>query len=122
MTANNVIGKLINQGEVIRSPNKKYSETVVFIPFYFGKKQHMRRHAEFMAELGYDSVIFNLSYKWLKVIPKLKSSLKLGWGIKHVWTKEITKVLDSIPGDKIIFAFSNPSTAALEAIQMRKAK
>jgi hypothetical protein len=114
--------KLINQGEFISAQKKKYSETVVFVPFFFGKKQHMKRHAEFMAELGYDSVIFNLSYKWLKVIPKLKSSLKLGWGIKHVWTREITKVLDSIPGDKIIFAFSNPSTAALEAIQLRQAK
>jgi hypothetical protein len=114
--------KLINNGELISAPNKKYSETVVFVPFYFGKKQHMRRHADFLAELGYDSVIFDLSYKWLKIIPKLRSSLKLGWGIKHVWTREITRVLDSVSGDKIVFAFSNPSTAALEAIQLRHAE
>lgn len=113
--------KLINNGEWIKAPNKKYSETIVFVPFFFGKKQHMKRHAEFMAELGYDSVIFNLPYKWLKVIPKLRKSLKLGWGLKHVWTREITRVLDTVPGNKIIFAFSNPSTAALEAIHLRNA-
>jgi hypothetical protein len=117
-----MINKLINQGEVIKSPNKKYSVTIVFVPFFFGKKPQMRRHAEFMAEIGYDSVIFNLSYKPLKVIPKLRKSLSLGWGIKHVWTHEITKILDSIPGDKIIFSFSNPTTAALEAIALREAK
>lgn len=114
--------KLINKGEIVKASNKKYSETVVFVPFFFGKKQHMRRHAEFMAELGYDSVIFNLTYKWKNLIPKLRNSLTLGWGIKHVWTREITQILNSIPGDKIVFAFSNPSTAALEAIQLRKAK
>ena len=114
--------KLINQGEIIKSPNKKYSETIVFVPFFFGKKQNMKRHALFMAELGYDSVIFNLSYKWHKVIPKLKESLSLGWGIKHIWTTEITKILDTIPGDKILFAFSNPSTAALEAAVLRNLK
>lgn len=114
--------KLINQGEIIKSPNKKYSETIVFVPFFFGKKQNMKRHAEFMAELGYDSVIFNLTYKWYSVLPKLKNSLKLGWGVKHLWAQEITKILDSIAGDKIIYSFSNPSAAALEAIHMRNAK
>lgn len=114
--------KLINQGEIIKSPNKKYSETIVFVPFFFGKKQQMRRHAEFMAEIGYDAVIFNLSYKWYRVVPKMKDSLKLGWGIKHVWTKEISKVLNTIPGDKILFSFSNPSTAALEAMVLRETK
>jgi len=114
--------KLINKGELIKSPNKKHSETIVFVPFFFGKKQQMRRHAEFMAEIGYDAVIFNLSYKWYNVVPKLKESLKLGWGIKHVWTKEITKILDTIPGEKILFAFSNPSTAALEAAVAREVK
>jgi hypothetical protein len=114
--------QLINNGEIVSAAHKRFPETVVFVPFFFGKKQHMKRHAEFMAELGYDSVIFNLSYKWKKIIPKLRFSLDLGWGIKHVWTREITKILDSIPGDKIVFAFSNPSTAALEAIRLRKAR
>ncbi len=114
--------KLINQGEIVKSPNKKHSETVVFVPFFFGKKQQMKRHADFMAELGYDSVIFNLTYKWYNAIPKLKDSIKLGWGIKHIWAQEITKILDSIPGDKILFTFSNPTTAALEAIHLRNAK
>ena len=114
--------KLINQGEWIKSPNKKFSETVVFVPFFFGKKQHMKRHAQFMSELGYDSVIFNLSYKIPRVLSRMKTSYKLGWGIKHVWTKEISQILDTISGDKIIYAFSNPTSAALEAIALRSAK
>lgn len=114
--------KLINKGEIIKSPNKKYSETIVFVPFFFGKKQQMKRHAEFVAEIGYDAVIFNLSYKWYNVVPKMKESLSLGWGIKHVWTNEISKILDTIPGEKILFAFSNPSTAALEAAVEREVR
>jgi hypothetical protein len=90
--------KLINQGEIIKSPNKKYLETIVFVPFFFGKKQQMKRHALFMSEIGFDSVIFNLSYKWYNVVPRLKDSMKLGWGLKHVWTQEIKTILDSIPG------------------------
>ena len=119
---NEFMAVLINNGEMILSPDKKFAETIIFVPFFFGKKQQMRRHAEFVSSIGYDAVIFNLSYKWLKVIPKLRYSLKLGWGIKHVWTREITKILDTVPGDKILFTFSNPTTAALEATGLRKAK
>lgn len=114
--------KLINQGEIIKSPNKKYLETIVFVPFFFGKKQQMKRHALFMSEIGFDSVIFNLSYKWYNVVPRLKDSMKLGWGLKHVWTQEIKTILDSIPGNKILYAFSNPSSAALEAAVLREVK
>ncbi len=114
--------KLINNGELVKASVKKYAETVVFVPFFFGKKQNMKRHAEFLAEIGFDSVIFNLSYKLKKIYKQLPEALPNGWGLKHIWSKEITDVLDAIPGNKILYGFSNPSSAALEAIRLRGTK
>jgi hypothetical protein len=114
--------KLIGEGELLKSAHKKFAETIIFVPFYFGKKAQLKRHAEFVNELGFDCVIFNLSSNLPLTIPKFLPNIKNGWGIKHLWTQEIIKILDAIPGNKIFYAFSNPSSSALEATEIRKAK
>jgi predicted alpha/beta hydrolase family esterase len=41
--------------------------------------------------------------------------------MKGLWTDEIERTLNQIPGDKIIFSFSNPCAAAISAIVRRRA-
>jgi hypothetical protein len=113
---------LIGQGELLRATRKQFAETIVFVPFYFGKKENMKRHAQFANELGFDCVIFNLTSNLVFAISKFLPNILNGWGIKHLWTQEILKILDAVDGEKILFAFSNPSSSALEAAEIRKAK
>ncbi len=108
--------------EVIAAPEKKFEETIVFVPFFFGKKEHMKRHVEFVNELGYDAAVFTLSVHKKFILSKIPFDSELGWGLKHQWTREISEVLDKIPGNKIIFSFSNPTSSALEAMALRKVK
>ncbi len=44
------------------------------------------------------------------------------FGLKHLFARMITFYLDQIEGEKIIFAFSNPSAAAIEAISDRQSQ
>ncbi len=108
--------------DIRAASTKKFEETIVFVPFFFGTKAHMLRHADFVNELGYDAAIFTLSFDKRYLIKKMPYDSELGWGLKHTWTREVSDVLDKIPGKKILFAFSNPSSSALEAIVHRQAK
>jgi hypothetical protein len=108
-------------GELYPAAEKKFNETVVLVPFFGATKSMLRRHADFVNNLGYDAVIFAL--KSIDVsAPKftLFSSNRLV-GIKHIWADQIEAILNFIPGKKIIFAFSNPSASAIEAIVNRHA-
>ena len=76
-----------------------------------------------MSELGYTSVTFNQSFHSkdrIRYEPHLLPTLIRG--LRHIWTQELHDVLDSIEGDKVIFSFSLPSSAALKAIGQRRAK
>ncbi|GIL16609.1 MAG: hypothetical protein BroJett040_03600 [Oligoflexia bacterium] len=109
-------------GELHISPDKKFSETVLIVPFYGAKKPSLARHVNFLAELGYDVVIFNLQREprnW-KLINHLFSS-EMQLGLKHIWADQIQAMLNAIPGRKIVYAFSNPSASAIEAIARRNA-
>jgi hypothetical protein len=105
--------------EILKAPHKKFEETIVFVPFFFGKKEHMKRHSDFVNELGYDAAVFTLSVNKKFILKRIPYDHELGWGLKHVWTREISEVLDKIPGNKILFTFSNPTSSALEAARIR---
>lgn len=98
-----------------------FEETIVFVPFFFGKKEQLKKHAEMVTAMGFNCVTFTLSFQLPTVAKKIPYSKKHGWGLKHIWTEEITSVLDSISGNKIIFSFSNPTSSTLEAIAARDA-
>lgn len=109
-------------GELHQSQNKKYSETVLIVPFYGAKKSSLARHVDFLNEVGYDVVLFNLQREprnW-KLVNSIVSS-ELEFGLKHIWADQIEAMLNSIPGRKIVFAFSNPTASAIEAIARRNA-
>ncbi len=72
----------------------------------------MKRHIEWLNEVGYECVFFELLDTPKKVKTFLFSS-QLSFGIKNVWTDQIETILNAIPGKKIIFSFSNPTAAAI---------
>jgi hypothetical protein len=56
----------------------------------------------------------------LKETLRLPISSQMKFGLKHVYADQIENMLNLIPGKKIIFAFSNPGGAAIEALARRK--
>jgi hypothetical protein len=112
--------KLSSRGQWHRSPHKKYQETVLLVPFFGAEKKNLQRHAEFLNELGFDCVVFDLHDDWGQLAHNFLSS-KMQFGLKHIWADQIEALLNEIPGNKIIFSFSNPSASAIEAIARRHA-
>lgn len=82
----------------------------------------MRRHVEFVNDLGFDAVTFNLTFDqkfWLKKIPISRTHK---FGLRYIWGDDIEDILALIPGPKILFAFSNPAAAAADAMIRRQSK
>lgn len=111
---------LPSKGEYLATPLKKFSETVILVPFFGAKKKSLRRHVQFLHELGYDCVIFELNDHWQDMYKHIFSA-EMEFGLKHVWTDQIEQILNEVPGRKIVFSFSNPSASAIEAIARRHA-
>jgi pimeloyl-ACP methyl ester carboxylesterase len=109
-------------GELIPAPTQKFRETVVFVHHFGGTKKLLKRHVQFVNALGFDAVTFELSPNEirLRTLAPINSELKLG--ARHVWAGQIETVLNNVKGQKIIYSFSMPSAAALEAITNRSAK
>lgn len=107
-------------GELHPAPKKLFQETILLVPFYGAKKRALDRHVQFLNNLGYDVVNFAIHKESRNIKQKLISSTEL-LGIKHIWADQIEALLNSIPGKKIIFSFSNPSASAFEALARRHA-
>lgn len=106
--------------ELHAAPKKRFQETILVVPFYGGLKAQMRKHVDFLVELGFDVVDFEFQTSF-KTLPDRLISAQHGLGYKHVWADLIENLLNQIPGKKIIFAFSNPSSGAIEAVARRHA-
>lgn len=101
-----------------RASEKKFDVTVLFVPFFGAHNQALQRHCDFVNELGFDCVTFELKDRFREMPTSLVSG-DLQFGLKKIWTDQIEKMLNEIPGKKIIFAFSNPSASAIEATVRR---
>jgi hypothetical protein len=126
-------------GRLFKSRNKKYEETVLFVLFFGGVQRELARHVKFVNDLGYDAVTFDLEKtpvlmdfsqglttplkKWreLKSTLKIPISSQMKFGLKHVYADQVENMLNLIPGKKIVYAFSNPAGAAIEALARRQA-
>lgn len=105
------------------SANRRFEETVVFVHHFGGTRLSSKRHQDFVNELGFDCVAFDLPYQNPKRFPKSKQTLRdLARGFRHAWADQIEEVLDSIEGPKILFSFSMPGGATLEAISRRQSR
>ena len=108
-------------GEFFLSRTKKHDELIFFVPFYGGVKKQLLRHIHFVNQLGYDAFAFELegNHKdWTKLRPPISSQGH--FGIKHLYADQIERLLNDIPGKKIIFSFSNPGGSAFEAMARRQ--
>jgi hypothetical protein len=111
---------LPHEGEYRSAPDKKHAPTIVFVHQYGGRKESVRAHQDFVSELGFDSVTFNLSLRDLKSLTqRLPITHELKIGIVPVWTEEIHQILSALPGPKILYSFSFPSAAALAVVRER---
>lgn len=111
--------KYPDKGELFLASKKEDqpSEALVFfVHFFNGHKKALKRHVEFVNELGYDAYIFNIkdSPKEYKFIPWSRENKK--FGLKHVMSAQIEQHYDQFPQykKKIIYAFSNVSVSAIE--------
>lgn len=107
-------------GKYITSPQRVYREIIVFIPFFGADQKNLQRHIEFVGELGYDCVVFDLNDHWAFSMTNFISS-KGQFGLKHIWADQIEEILNLVKGQKILFTFSNPSASAYEAVANRNA-
>lgn len=107
-----------SDGQLYPAPRKKFQELIFFVPFFEGTKKSMRRHIEFVNELGYDAFAFTLQDDFSVLKPPLSS--RKHFGFKHLYADQIEELLNQLPGKKIIYSFSNPTAAAIEALSYRK--
>jgi hypothetical protein len=112
--------RLPSEGEFHPANKKKYRETVVMVPFYGAKKSSLKRHIDFVNELGYDCAVFRLKFRLNEFDGTLFSS-QSELGVKHIWADQVEGLLNALPGNKIIYAFSNPCASAIEAVSRRHA-
>ncbi len=106
--------------ELYPAEKQRYQETVLIIPFYGGQKQQVQRHIDMFNELGFNVVTYDQTFSSLNFLPQVMSSSQ-GLGFKHVWADQIEGLLNAVGGNKIVFAMSNPSSGAIEAIGRRHA-
>lgn len=112
---------LPHQGELFHAKNKKFAPTIVFVHHVGGSKATVKRHQQFVGELGFDSVSFNLSFHTVATSQRLPITNDFRFGVLEVWTEELHQVLTALPGKKIVYSFSMPSAAAAAAIAQRNA-
>ncbi len=107
------------QGQRWPAPDRRYQEVVVFVHHYGGNRKSMRRHIQWVNELGFDAVSFNLSFNSWKKWRSLPLTSDLRFGLRHYWAEEVAKVLNSISEKKILYSFSSPSAGAVHALAER---
>lgn len=107
-------------GEFYLARNKKYQELIFFVHFYEGNKKQLLRHIKLVNSWGFDAFAFDLTGT-LKSVLHLEFPLspRGRFGTKHIYADQIEALLNKIPGNKIIFSFSNPSASAMEAMARR---
>ncbi len=110
-----------DQGELFKASKKKHEALIFFAHFYKGHKKAMKRHIQFMNDLGYDAYAFNL-----KDSPKDHYGLPYSYvskkfGLKHALADQIEQHLNLLSDypRKIIYVFSNISACAIEAVARR---
>jgi hypothetical protein len=108
-------------GEFFFSRTKRFEELIFFVHFYEGSKRQILRHIKMVNELGFDAFAFNLKGD-LNELKKfnLPVSPTGKFGLKHAYADQIEKLLNEIDGKKIMYTFSNPSAAAMEAMARRQ--
>lgn len=98
---------------------KKFSEAILFVHFFDGSPALIRRHIDLVNSLGFDTYAYQVGLHLSKrsIFDAIPGKMRLG--LKSLWTKDVELALNHIPENKIVFAFSNPASAAIEAMAKR---
>lgn len=109
--------------ERLSAKTKRFAEVIVFVHHYGGHKYSFKRHIQWVNELGYDAVTFNLPLSEIYDIRLRSLPFSNDWafGLRHVWADKIETVLGHLPEKKIIYSFSSPSAAVLSVLAKRNA-
>ena len=94
---------------------------IVMIHNMWGSHKTFKRHVDFFNSHGYSCITFDLirGSRSSDSAPT-QDSLKNTFRFLYLnWVEQISDVLDSIPGPKILFSFSGPSLAALISASVR---
>ncbi|MBX7230592.1 MAG: hypothetical protein K1X29_00770 [Bdellovibrionales bacterium] len=118
------IENIPNHGFTLIPEKQNYDPTIVFVHHFGGSRTHVKKHQQFVAQLGFKSVAFDLSFPNSRQIltSLFKSENSAPLLLRSRWSYEISQVLDCIEGDKILFSFSFPSNATAHSIANRKEK
>jgi len=106
--------------ERLPAKERKFKEVIVFVHHYGGHKHSFKRHMDWVNELGFDAVTFDLPTRSLYEFGK-RPPISREWriGLRHVWADKIEDVLAGLEDSKIMYSFSFSSMAALMAIERR---
>ena len=109
-----------------RAANRRFRETAVFVHHFGGDRRSTLRHARALNEIGFDCVRFTLPQSREAGAALARSPLAAAWegrgGLRHAWTERTRRILDAVPGPKIVYSFSMPSASALQAVAERDAR
>lgn len=106
-----------DDGVYSKAQNRAFEEVVFFVHFYEGNRRLLKRHIDLVNTLGFDAYAFNLRDDFSVWRPPFSTTGKFGY--KHAYADQIEKLLNDVPGKKIVFSFSNPTAAAIEAMSRR---
>jgi hypothetical protein len=112
---------LKKQGRFFGNPSQTKLPLIVIVPFYRAPVGAPKRHIQLFEQLGYSGYRINLQDDPWMFTKKSLFSKTGAYGAKSVWADQIELILNSIPGQKIVFCFSNPSSSTIEAIGRRQA-
>ena len=105
-----------DEGELFLSVQKK-SDTLIFFAHHFqGHKKTLRRHVEFVNELGFDAYVFNLNDNPKNHYFVPYSYISKKFGMKHALADQIEMHFNLLTDykTKIIYAFSNVTGCCIE--------
>ena len=105
--------------ELMPAKNRRYFETVVLVHHFGGSRRTVLRHARLLNDLGFDCLRFDLIFHHSKPQKNLPITADLKFGVRHVWSDQIESILNALPGRKILYTFSMPSSSAFQAIAKR---
>jgi pimeloyl-ACP methyl ester carboxylesterase len=107
------------EAELHSAKEKSFEETIIFVHHFGGDKRTVLRHVRLVNDLGYDCIRFNLKFNMNPTKFSVFGDFKIG--LRSVWTGQIQDILNIIEGRKILYCFSMPGAAALQAISQRNA-
>lgn len=94
--------------------DKTYQEAIVFVHFFDGSPKQIGKHIELVNKLGYDAYSYQVAFHLQSRSPLDIFNKNKRIGLRNIWSKDLEYILSKIKGDKILYAFSNPSSAAIE--------